>query len=214
MKALLDDIRRPEKVPMAKGMFMSALLFATGVILGIVSKVLDSIPSNQLPYLLEVLDLRNFFSRLGIWLFFGVLISVYSKSPFRSAVNVFVFFAGMVGSYYLYTIEVLGFFPRSYMMFWVTMTLISPLPAFICWYAKGKGAVSLLISSSIVMVLARQAFSFGWWYFDIRYVLEFIIWLAVIVVLYRSPMQTLGMIVIGIILFMLTAHVYIPWEIA
>lgn len=212
MKGFLDGIRRPEKVSLARGVLSSSLLLVAGVMMGIVSKVLDSIPGNQLPYFLEVLDLRNFFSRLGVWMFLGVLITVRSKSPFLAAIHVFLFLAGMVGSYYWYTAHVLGFFPRSYMMVWVGMTIVSPVLGFVCWYAKGKGAAGLWISSIIVMLLARQAFSFGWWYFEIRYVLELILWIAAIIILYRSPGQTAGMIAIGMVLFMLTAHVYIPWE--
>lgn len=78
--------------------------------LGVISKVLDTTSSNYLPYFLEILDLRNFFSRKGVWLFLAVIISVYSKSPIRAAINVFLFFVGMVSSYYLYTVMVAGFF--------------------------------------------------------------------------------------------------------
>ena len=63
---------------------------------------------------------------MGVWIFLAVAISVYSKSPIRSAVNVFLFFVGMVGSYYLYTVLVADFFPKSYMMIWIIMTCISP----------------------------------------------------------------------------------------
>lgn len=213
MKGFLNEIRRPEKISLSRKILYSTLIFAAGVILGVISKVLDSTASNLLPHFLEVLDLRNFLSRMGIWLFFGVLISVYSKSPFRSAVNVFLFFAGMVGSYYLYTIMIAGFFPKSYMMIWVIMTAISPLLALICWYAKGKGFLAIFISSIILMFISRQAFAFGFWYFDIRNTLELLIWIAVIFVLYQSPKQTIWMIAIGSFLYFLTAQINLFWGI-
>ena len=211
MKAYLNKIRRPESISSSRKFLYSFTIFAAGIILGVISKALDETVSNLLPYFLEVLDLRNFFSRMGVWIFLSLLISVYSKSPVRAAINVFSFLLGMVGSYYLYTITIAGFFPKSYMMIWVGMTFLSPFMAIICWYAKGKGPVATCISSVIFMFMTRQAFIFGFWYFDIRYILEFLLWVATIFVLYQSPKQALTMIIIGIFLFFLTSQLNLFW---
>ena len=211
MKAYLNKIRRPESISSSRKFLYSFTIFAAGIILGVISKALDETVSNLLPYFLEVLDLRNFFSRMGVWIFLSLLISVYSKSPVRAAINVFLFLLGMVGSYYLYTVTIAGFFPKSYMMIWVGMTFLSPFMAIICWYAKGKGPVATCISSVIFMFMTRQAFIFGFWYFDIRYILEFLLWVATIFVLYQSPKQALTMIIIGIFLFFLTSQLNLFW---
>lgn len=148
---------------------------------------------------------------MGVWIFLAVVISVYSKSAIRSAINVFLFFVGMVGSYYLYTVLVAGFFPKSYMMIWIVMTVISPFLAFVCWYAKGKGIISISISSIILLAITRQSFAFGFWYFDIRYNLELLLWIAMIFVLYHSPRQIIKVVTIGLILYFLTAHINLIW---
>ena len=211
MKAYLNEIRRPESISLSWKFLYSFIILVVGIILGVISKALDETASNLLPYFLEVLDLRNFFSRMGVWIFLSLLISVYSKSPVRAAINVFLFLLGMVGSYYLYTVTIAGFFPKSYMMIWVGMTFLSPFMAIICWYAKGKGPVATCISSVMFMFMARQAFIFGFWYFDIRYILEFLLWVATIFVLYQSPKQTLKMIIIGMFLFFLTSQLNLFW---
>ena len=203
----LNEIRSPIKISLSRKFLYSTLLLIAGVILGVISKVLDTTPSNYLPYFLQVLDLRNFFSSMGIWLFLAVVISVYSKTPIRSAINVFLFFVGMVSSYYLYTVLVAGFFPKSYMMIWIFMTCISPFLAFVCWYAKGKGIIAIAISSIIFMFISRQAFSFGFWHFDIRHSLEFILWIATIFVLYQSPKQIIQVVSIGLLLFFLASQI-------
>lgn len=203
----LNKIRRPFEISLSKKFLYSILIFIVGVILGVISKVLDTTPGNYLPYFLEIIDLRNFFSRMGIWIFLGVVISVYSNSPVRSAINVFLFFMGMVGSYYLYTVLVAGFFPKSYMMIWIIMTCISPLFAFVCWYAKGQGIIAVAISSIIFTFISRQAFGFGIWYFHIQYDLELLLWIALIFVLYQSPKQMIQVVAIGLILFLLTANI-------
>ena len=207
MIRFLNEIRQPIDMPLSRKLLYSTLLLLTGVILGVISKVLDTTPSNYLPYVLQLFDLGNFFSSMGIWIFLAVVISVYSKTPIRSAINVFLFFVGMVSSYYLYTVFVAGFFPKSYMMIWIFMTCISPFLAFVCWYAKGKGIIAIAISSIILMFISRQAFSFGFWYFDIRYSLEFILWIAAIFVLYQSPKQIIQVVSIGLLLFFLASQI-------
>jgi len=181
------------------------------VVLGVISKILDETVINQLPLLLETLDLGNFFSRMGIWIFIAVIISLYSKSPIRSAVNVLLFFVGMVGSYYFYTVTIAGFFPKNYMMIWVAMTVISPLLAFVCWYAKGKGRISIFLSAIILLFVLRQAFTFGFWYFSNRYILEAILVILTILILYESPKQIIKVVFFGVLLFFLMSPIHLIW---
>lgn len=207
----LNGVRRPVQIAWLRKVLYSASIGILGIILGAISKFLDETASNSLPYFLEVLDLRNFFSGVGVWIFLAVLIAVYSKSPFRSAVNVFCFFAGMVGSYYLYTVTIAGFFPESYMMIWVFMTIISPFLAFVCWYAKGKGILAEFISSIMILLIARQAVKFGFWYAYIKYELELLLLIALTIFLYQSPKQIIRVLLIGLLLYLLTAETDLFW---
>ena len=112
---ILDNIRRPEKSSSLKQQIIYSLIFlAFGAVLGLISKVLDTTGVNELPYILQRIDIVNFLGRLGIWIFIAVCISVYSSSAFRAAVNVFLFFVGVLTAYYLYSAFGAGFFPRSY----------------------------------------------------------------------------------------------------
>lgn len=206
MWKVLNEIRQPVTVSKAKKVMFTAIVFASGIALGIISKVLDETPGNTLPYLIEMLDLRNFFSRIGFWIFSGTCVAIYSKSAKQAALNSFLFFAGMVGSYYAYTIMIAGFYPKSYMMIWIAMTAAAPFLGAICWYAKGTHIVSICISSIILMMMTRQAFNFGFWYLDIGYLLELILWGATILVLYKKPKQILTVIGLGVALFFLTSQ--------
>lgn len=53
--------------------------------------------------------------------------------------------------------------------------------------------------------MARQAFAFGFWYFDIRYTLELFLWGATIGVLYRTPKQIIVVTGTGMLLFFFTS---------
>ncbi len=60
-----------------------------------------------------VLDIGNFLGRFAIWILIALCISIYSNSAIRASINVFVFFVGMVASYYLYSNCIAGFFPKK-----------------------------------------------------------------------------------------------------
>lgn len=211
MKTYLDELRKPIAIPLSQKIRHSILVLLLGIVLGVVSKMLDETAGNLLPHFLEMLDLRNFLSRMGFWMFCGICISIFSKSPLRAACNTFLFFIGMVGSYYWYTVTFAGFFPRSYMMLWIAMCFLSPLFAAVCWYAKGCRPVSIGIACLIITMMTRQTFAFGYWYFDVRYGLEFLLWAAVFTVLYVNPKQIAIAAGSGILLFFITSQVNLFW---
>ncbi len=193
-----------KQMPMSKKILHSIVVLFFGIVLGTVSKFLDTTPSNELPFIIERLDVRNFLGRFAIWILIAVCISIYSNSSIRAAVNVFTFFLGMVTSYYLYSKFIAGFFPRSYAMIWFGLTAISPLLAFVCWYAKGKSKSSLAISSLIIAVLFNMTFSYGWIYFGIYSSLELIVFICGLIILRRSTIkETIVTTAIGVIAAMI-----------
>lgn len=189
---------------MSKKILHSIAVLFFGIVLGTVSKFLDTTPSNELPFIIERLDVRNFLGRFAVWILIAVCISIYSNSSIRAAVNVFTFFLGMVTSYYLYSTFIAGFFPRSYAMIWFGLTAISSLLAFVCWYAKGKSKISLAISSLIIAVLFNMTFSYGWIYFDIYSSLELIVFICGLIILRRSTIkETIVTTAIGVVAAMI-----------
>lgn len=211
MKAYLNRIRSINgKISVKRRILNTFCVFVFGIALGIFSKYLDGVPGNVMPDIIAYLDFGNFLSRFAIWIFIAVCISVYSHTPLRAGLNVFVFFAGMVGSYYWYSKYIMGFFPKSYAMIWVGFTLASLLPAFICWYAKGKGPAAVVISAGITAVLFNTAFAYGFWYFDVRYLLELLVFFAGIWVLRRNPKETAWMLALGIV-FALVLNRMLHW---
>ena len=154
MKKFLNDIRSAENpIPLFKQIINTVYILFIGIILGTFSKFIDTMPTNELPFIFEFLDMRNFLGRFAIWLLIALCISVYSNSSIRASINVFVFFAAMVTSYYLYSRFVAGFFPRSYAMIWAAFTVISPILAFICWYARGKSKLAFMLSRHLFMAI-------------------------------------------------------------
>ena len=138
--SFLDCIRRVDKqISTSKKITNTFAILIFGIALGVASKFFDTTASNELPFIVQYLDIRNFLGRFSIWVLIALCISLYSHSPFRAAINVFLFFLGMITSYYLYSAFIAGFFPASYAMIWFGFTVISPLLAFVCWYGKRCG---------------------------------------------------------------------------
>lgn len=175
------------------------LLF--GICLGVFSKFLDYRQA-ELPVLWQVidgaLDFHNFLGGFAPWIVIAVCISVYSNTPLRAAINVFSFFTGFVAGYYLYCDFVAGFFPRSYALIWIIFTIISPFLAFICWYAKGGGRISLILSSGVLGVLLNTAFSYGMFYINIQSGLNVVMLLLGIFILHKNWKETISMMGIAI----------------
>ena len=184
-----DKIRKPhKKYTMANKMLITIGIVLGGFLLGILQKWIDGSPSNVLPDILNQLDIRNYFGRLAIWILLATIISIYAETALRAAINTFLFFIGMLMGYYLYCNYVLGFLPRTYMMIWVVISVVSFFLAFICWYAKGQGKFAIIISSVILGVLFSQAILITQGIY-VTHFLEVVTWIIGMIVLYRKPKE-------------------------
>ena len=189
----LEKIRKPiTDRPLSRKIFDTFIIFMIGFIFGFGSKILDLVDLEIIHTIFLYYDLGAFFSRMSIWLLFALIISVVSKTPLRAAINVFVFFIGMLLSYYGYGYIIEGIFPQKVIAFWVILAIISPFLAVSCWYAKGNNMLSVCISSVLVAVFFVLAFAFDMNLNSFRlrhFGMEMINWLISLGVLYKSPKQ-------------------------
>ena len=189
----LNDIRSPGQKAKKDKILYTAGSFIAGILLGIFSKWLDSIVLDNSIWwhgIIESSDLGNFFSDIAIWLLISLAIAVFSSSALMAARNVFAFFVGMCAAYHLYSILFVGFNPLSYMVIWYAITLVSPVLAAFCWYAKGKEIIPILLDTGIMAAFFLSCFSLGFLYVDLRGILYLLIFIGAAAILYRDPKQT------------------------
>lgn len=213
MNKFLNKIRSIEnEIPITRKIINTILILCFGIVLGTFAKFLDTTASNTLSFIFEYLDISNFLGRFAIWLLIALYIAIYSHSSIRASLNVLVFFIGMVSSYYLYSYFVAGFFPKNYAMIWLGFTAISPLLAFVCWYAKGKSKISFILSVIIIAILFNFTFIYGWIYFDVYSILEVIVFGCALIALKRNTFRETTYMILSAFVIAVILNMLVPFH--
>ena len=127
---------------MKKIILNPAGMLATGLMLGVVSRLADIYTSN----------LGNILSQMSIWILFGVLISIYSSSGKRAMINILPFCIGMLITYYFVAFITDGVYSNVYIIGWTVFALFSPILAYFTHMARKSGTFSKIISLGIISV--------------------------------------------------------------
>lgn len=128
---------------MLKKMLLNPIgMFLIGLLLGVVSRLLDIFTDN----------LGNIFSQMAIWILFGVLISIYSSSKKSAMINILPFCIGMLITYYFVAFVTKGVYSNVFIVGWTVFACLSPIMAYFAWMTKEKGVLPKIISVGIVLV--------------------------------------------------------------
>ena len=95
-------------------------LFFIGLVLGVIGRLLDIYTQN----------LGNMFSQMAIWILFGVLISIYSKTKKQAMRNILPFCIGMLVTYYFVAFISKGVFPKIISIGIVLVSIVSSVILF------------------------------------------------------------------------------------
>lgn len=172
-----------------------------GVALGMISKYLDTIAVVDESWWMNIMDyFGDLFTRLGIWVLIATIIAAYSKTLLRAAINTFLFFIGMLISYYIYSAYLFGFFPTRYFMLWGSIALVSPILAIIVWKAKNHVHLAFILPALPMGLLLSLSLGMGLFYVYLSRVEEFIMYAVLCVIFYKEPKQMAISIVFSIII--------------
>ena len=179
-----------------------------GIVLGVISKYLDTISVTDGSWWLGILSyFGDLFTRLGIWVLIATFIAAYSRTFIRSAINTFLFFVGMVISYYIYSAYLFGFFPTSYFILWGTIALASPLLAIIVWNAKNNDRLSFILSALPMGLMLSLSLGMGLFYTHLNYIEELIMYIILCVIFYKNPKQMVIAIILSFVIGFITNQI-------
>ncbi len=133
------------KASVKKIVFHPLVMAALGLLTGFLVKMMD------IHFYAQHfgVSLSDIFSQAGVWVVIGVAISLYSPDNPRAMVNIFLFCAGMLLTYYV-TAEVTGsIYGWSFIKAWAAFACLSPLMAFLVRLTLRPGALALVLKLGV-----------------------------------------------------------------
>lgn len=171
-----------------------------GAVLGVISKYLDTVSVVDEIWWMNVLQyFGDLFTRLGIWVLIATLIAAYSKTLIRAAVNTFLFFVGMLVSYYIYSAYLFGFFPTRYFILWGCIALASPFLAAIVWWARNSARTAFILPALPMGLMLSLSVGMGLFYMYLIHIEELIMYVVLCVVFYKEPKQMAIIVVFSVV---------------
>ncbi|MGO4731844.1 DUF6518 family protein [Paenibacillus sp. 2KB_22] len=146
----LSEIRVEKKSTTKQNFFSVLSAITIGMILGLVAKLVDDQGINP------IFDAIG--GRLGVWIFVATLIAIFSYSPKLAAFKICSFFVSLLTIYYLYTVFFLNFFPMREIVFWGMCAVVSPVCAYVMWYARGNGFLSSAVLALPITALLSEGY--------------------------------------------------------
>ena len=131
----------PRKSPQTvkKVIYNPVVMLLLGLVAGVLTRLAD----------IYTQILCSEFSELSVWILIGVVIVLFCDSRRRACLDIFLFCAGMLVTYYLAAEYTHGIWGWSFVCRWAVFTLLTPAMAYLTWLARFRGVWGWLISAGI-----------------------------------------------------------------
>lgn len=120
----------------------SLLILLLGAGLGVLGKWSDG----YIPWLSDLT------SGVSLWILLAAATALYSRTAKRAALNVLLLLGGMVGAYYLTAVLTNSVWGRNFLIGWGIAALLSPIPGYLVWFAKGRSRRAWLLCLGVLAV--------------------------------------------------------------
>ncbi len=120
----------------------SLLILLLGILLGALGKWSDG----------HIAWLAELTSGVSLWILLAVAVAIYSRTAKRAALNVLLLLGGMVAAYYLTAELTGGVWGKNFLIGWGIAALLSPIPGYLIWYAKGRSRWAWILSLGVLAV--------------------------------------------------------------
>lgn len=94
-------------------------------------------------------SLSDIFSQAGVWVVIGIAISLYSRTTKLAMINIFLFCAGMLLTYYITADVTNSVYGWSFIKTWAVFACLSPVMAWLARLTRKSGPVALILKVGV-----------------------------------------------------------------
>ena len=181
-------------------------IFTISIILtAIVLAFLSFIPINMeyIKPFVVYFDPTKLLSNLPLWIFINSIIALYSHSEKTSMLNTTLFNIVCFVSYCLFSMILTHTMPKEMFLTWFVFTLIWAIFAYLVWSANRKDTKGWILSTILLAILFSTCFTYTENAISSTTILNFLLYVFLVVILYKGTKETLIIVVLSIILAMI-----------
>ena len=119
------------------------------------------------------MSLSDIFSQAGVWVVIGMAISLYSRNTKYAMINIFLFCAGMLVTYYITAEVTNSVYGWSFIKFWAVFACFSPLMAYLARLTMRPGTLALVLKVGVFVGYLGLNLLLGYFlhYYDLPFLL-------------------------------------------
>ena len=178
-------------------------IFTISIILtAIVLAFLSFIPINieYIKPFVVYFDPTKLLSNLPLWIFINSIIALYSHSEKTSMLNTTLFNIICFASYCLFSKILTHAMPKEMFLTWIVFTLIWAIFAYLVWSANRKDTKGWILSTILLAILFSTCTENT---ISSTTILNFLLYVFLVVILYKGTKETLIIVVLSILLAMI-----------
>lgn len=172
------------------------------VLIAIVFGFLSFIPVNieYIKPFIAYFDPTKLLSNLPLWIFTNCIISLYSHSEKTSILNTTLFSIVCFVSYSLFSMVLTHTIPKDMFLTWILFILIWTIFSYLVWSANRQDTKGWILSTILLAILFSTCFTYTDNTLSSTTILNFLLYVFLVVVLYKGTKETLIIVILSIIL--------------
>ena len=175
------------------------------VLIAIVFGFLSFIPVNIecIKPFIAYFDPTKLLSNLPLWIFINSIIALYSHSEKTATLNTTLFNIICFVSYCLFSKILTHAMPKEMFLTWIVFTLIWTIFSYLVWSANRQDTKGWILSTILLAILFSTCFTYTENTISSTTILNFLLYVFLVVILYKGTKETLIIVVLSILLAMI-----------
>ena len=148
-------------------------------------------------------------SNLPLWIFTNCIIALYSHSEKTSMLNTTLFNIVCFVSYCLFSMILTHAMPKDMFLTWMLFTLIWIIFSYLVWSANRQDTKGWILSTILLAILFSTCFTYTENTISSMTILNFLLYVFLVVILYKGTKETLIIVILSIILALILSKIKI-----